>query len=111
MPLLMIAQRFEGLRVRDPAASADIGERGRELLLGRWVEIGTRRGADDERRNGGVTRGVEDVGEIEAAARERNLVDEVGGAQGDEEGGAVAGEAEPTREPRTSHEHRTRPPR
>src|SRR5699024_467343 len=96
MPLLMIAQWFEGLRVRDPAAPAHIGERRRKLLLGRRIDIGTRRGADDERRNGGVTRVVEDVGEIEAAARERNLVDEVVGAQRDDEEVAFAGEAEPT---------------
>src|SRR5699024_9782072 len=77
MPLLMIAQWFEGLRVRDPAAPAHIGERRRKLLLGRRIDVGTRRGADDERRNGGVARVVEDVREVEAAARERNPFDEV----------------------------------
>src|SRR5699024_912188 len=95
MPLLMIAQWFEGLRVRDPAAPAHIGERRRKLLLGRRIDVGTRRGADDERRNGGVARVVEDVREVEAAARERNPFDEVVGAQRDDEEVALAGETEP----------------
>src|SRR5690625_7859105 len=98
MPLLMIAQRLEGFRIRDPAASAHIGERGRKLLLGRWVDVGTRRGADDERRNGGIPRVVEDVGEVEAATCEGNGFDEGVGHQGGDEAAGIYVKQDTTRD-------------